>query len=62
MNAKVTKLDRMLARICLNCPVCRQARKQQKGVAFKFVSQVEKGICPFCRAYERVFGRKSHVA
>jgi len=23
---------------------------------------VEAKVCPFCRAYERVYGRKSHVA
>jgi hypothetical protein len=29
-------------------------------MAFQFVKSVEEGICPFCRAYERVNGRKAH--
>lgn len=53
--------DRALANICLNCPVCRQARKSQKGVAYFVTSRVESHLCPFCRAYERVYGRKAHA-
>lgn len=55
-----SKLDRTLASVCLNCPVCRHARKTQRGSAFWLVKKVERGLCPFCRAYERVYGRKSH--
>jgi hypothetical protein len=29
-------------------------------MVFNFVRSVENGICPFCRAYERVHGKKSH--
>ena len=50
----------MLARVCLSCPVCRRARKHQAGLAFRLVNQVERHFCPFCRAYERVYGRKAH--
>jgi uncharacterized protein CbrC (UPF0167 family) len=60
INSEVTQLDRALASICENCPVCRQARKYQRGIAYNFVRKVEEGICPFCRAYERVYGRKAH--
>ena len=56
----VSEWDRTLASICEHCPVCRQARKSQKGMAFELVKRVETGICPFCRAYERVHGRKAH--
>jgi len=56
----ITPLDRTLANVCRNCPVCRHARQQQSGVAFRLVSQVERHLCPFCRAYERVYGRKAH--
>ncbi len=56
----VTGLDRMMAQVCVLCPVCRQARKKQRGVAFKMVQAVEVHLCPFCRAYERVHGRKAH--
>jgi hypothetical protein len=55
-----TKLDLALARICVNCPVCRRARKKQTGAAFWLTSKIETRICPFCRAYERVYGRKAH--
>lgn len=53
-------LDLALAKVCVNCPVCRRARRQQRGAAFQLVKQVETKVCPFCRAYERVYGRKSH--
>ena len=55
-----SKLDRALARGCLNCPVCRQARRKQRGVAFWLTSKVESRVCPFCRAYARVYGRQPH--
>ncbi len=54
------KLDRALAAVCETCPVCRRARKRQAGWSFRFVRRVETGVCPFCRAYERVHGRKAH--
>jgi len=57
---KSTKLDQRLAWVCLNCPVCRQARAQKQGVAFGIVKSVERRICPFCRAYERVYHRQAH--
>ena len=60
-NSKMTRLDRALASICENCPICRRARNKQRGVAYGFVRGVEDGICPFCRAYERVHGEKAHV-
>ncbi len=59
---KPSELDIALAKVCQNCPVCRQARATQKGPAFWFTSKVESGVCPFCRAYERVYGRKAHAA
>ncbi len=55
-----SRRDRALANICRVCPVCRRARATQAGLAFRLVQRVEAGICPFCRAYERVYGRKSH--
>ncbi len=56
----VTGLDKRLAQVCVLCPVCRQARKKQRGVAFKMVQAVEVYLCPFCKAYERVHGCKAH--
>ncbi|HOW67208.1 MAG TPA: hypothetical protein P5186_25815 [Candidatus Paceibacterota bacterium] len=55
-----SKLDLALAKVCQNCPVCRRARSQQSGAAFRLVQSVENRLCPFCRAYERVYGRKAH--
>ena len=57
-----SSLDKILAKVCVSCPVCRRARQQQKGSAFQLVKQVETKVCPFCRAYERVYGRKAHMA
>jgi hypothetical protein len=51
-----------LASVCLRCPVCRRARKLQRGFAFALVQRVERRLCPFCRAYESVYGRKAHVS
>ncbi len=57
---KITEKDRAMARVCVNCPVCRHARKKQKGPVYMFVRTIEGGLCPFCRAYEKVHGRKAH--
>jgi hypothetical protein len=59
---KASSFDQTLARVCANCPVCRRARKRQRGLAFWLVQQVEAKLCPFCRAYERIHGRKAHMA
>ena len=58
-ETSLSSLDRALAKICVACPLCRRARRQQAGLAFQLVQKVEEKICPFCRAYERVYGRKS---
>ena len=55
-----SRLDKALANVCLNCPVCRRARQHQRGAAFWLVRKVEGRVCPFCRAYERVSCLKAH--
>ncbi len=61
MNSEIiTDKDRRKARICLKCPICSHARKKQKGIAYWFVKHVEGGICPSCKSYEKVYGRKAH--
>jgi len=60
MTENITKKDRAMAEVCVNCPVCRHARKKQRGLAYLFVRKIEGGLCPFCRAYEKVYGRKAH--
>ena len=57
---KITDTDRKLAKFCISCPVCRHARKKQQGAAFWFVKKIEGDLCPFCKAYERIYGRKAH--
>ncbi|MBN2412447.1 hypothetical protein JXQ31_12220 [candidate division KSB1 bacterium] len=56
----ITEKDRKLAQQCVNCPVCTRARDRQKGFLFWFVKHIEHSICPACRAYEKVYGRKAH--
>ena len=58
---KEIKTDRILAERSVKCFVCRRARKKQSGLLFGLVKAFE-SLCPFCRAYERVYGRKSHEA
>lgn len=57
---KLSPLDGALAKVCLKCPVCRQARRHQHGAAFWLVRKIESRVCPFCRAYERVSGHKAY--
>ncbi|ACM18943.1 hypothetical protein Geob_0576 [Geotalea daltonii FRC-32] len=59
-NVKITALDRAMARLCETCPACRSAQRKQQGMAFWLVTRVEEKICPFCRAFEKVHGRKAH--
>jgi len=56
----ITEKDRARARICMECLACSRARKKQKGFAFWFVKKIEGSICPYCRAYEKVYGRRAH--
>ena len=57
---EISEGGRKLAQKCLECPVCRRARDKQKGLCFWFVKTIEGSLCPQCKAYERVYGRKAH--
>ena len=57
---QTTGRDLALAKFSVRCLVCKLARKNQIGFLFWLVKMVERRLCPFCRAYERVYGRKSH--
>ena len=59
-QSDITERDREMARFCVECPVCSRARKKQKGLLFWLVMKVESGLCPYCKAYERVYGTKAH--
>lgn len=57
---EITARDRAMAQKCVECPVCRHARKRQRGFAYFFVRTIEGGLCPYCQAYERVHGVRAH--
>jgi len=57
---KISGRDRAMAQKCVECVLCEHARRKQRGLAFWFVRRIEGGVCPFCKAYERVYGRKAH--
>lgn len=59
-SENISDKDRAMAQQCLTCPVCTHARKKQRGLVFFFVKTIEGGVCPYCKAYERVYGRKAH--
>jgi uncharacterized protein CbrC (UPF0167 family) len=59
-NSIISPKDRSLAEFCVKCTVCRRARQKQQGMAYWFVRKIEGDLCPFCQAYERVYGRKAH--
>jgi len=57
---EITERDRRMAQQCLTCPVCTTARRKQRGFAFWFVKKIEGNVCPYCKAYEKVYGKKAH--
>lgn len=59
-NEAITDEDLKKAKQCLECPICNRARRKQKGLAFWFVKKIESGVCPACKAYEKVYQRKAH--
>ena len=59
-DKNITDKDRELAQKCVECPMCKNARIKQRGFAYWFVKVLEGGICPSCKAYEKVYGRKAH--
>jgi hypothetical protein len=61
MPESKTNKGNVMSAFCLNiCPVCKHARKKQTGSSFRFVKNVEGGVCPACKAYAEVYGRKPH--
>ena len=49
-----------MAKFCKeSCPICKTARKKGKGMAYQFV-KLENRVCPMCRAYEKVYGKKAY--
>ena len=60
MDSDITERDREMAQRCVDCPLCKRARRKQRGVSYWVVNKVEGGLCPYCQAYEKVYGRKAH--
>lgn len=59
-SVNITEKDRDKAQKCMDCPICKRARRNQKGLAFWFVKRIESRFCPNGKAYARVYGRKPH--
>ncbi|MEI6512480.1 MAG: hypothetical protein WCO51_04295 [bacterium] len=55
----ISENDREMAKRCEGCGVCKKARKNQRGFAYWFVKRIEGSLCPYCKAYEKVHGRKA---
>ena len=59
-NTDITEKDKKLAQQCVECKICVKARDKQGGFFFTIVKFLEGGVCPACKAYEKVYGRKAH--
>ena len=59
-NEDVAEKDREMAQVCLSCTCCKIARQEQQGLVYSCVKDFAEGLCPFCQAYEKVYGRKAH--
>jgi hypothetical protein len=57
---EISDRDRAKAQKCLDCELCQHARRAQRGLTFWLVKLLEGSVCPYCKAYERVYGRKAH--
>jgi len=60
-SSAITEKDKAMAKKCMECPVCKHARNKQKGFWFWFVTKIENRFCPYCIAYEKVYGKKAHA-
>lgn len=56
---EVTERQKWMAQKCIDCKLCSHARKKQKGFLYQLV-KIESRICPFCKAYEKVYGVKAY--
>lgn len=57
---EITEKDRVMAARCVECKLCDHARRKQRGFLFWVIKTIEGGVCPYCKAYEKVYGRKAH--
>ncbi|GEM_PF-727441 len=59
-SCEITEKDRRFAEKCRTCFLCEYSRRKQKGFAFWIVKTIEGNLCPYCKAYEKVYGRKAY--
>jgi hypothetical protein len=57
---KISEELKERAKKCLECPVCVKAREKQKGLAYWFVKLIDRTICPYCKAFEKVFNQRAY--
>jgi len=61
MEMAKVETSRRLALFCKEmCPVCRRARRKGRGLAHWFVKNIDRPLCPMCKAYERVYGKRAY--
>ena len=60
LNAMNPRQNKVLAKVCENCPVCQRARRKQRGLAYGLVKKIEGALCLFGRSYGRVHNRQPH--
>lgn len=51
-------IERMLALVCVVCPVCMARRRWPRARLSRGLAWLERG-CPFCRAYAAVHARRT---
>ncbi len=56
----ITERDRKLAQECIKCALCRDV-EDRNGMPQWLLSSIER-LCPYRRAYEKVYGLKAHEA
>jgi hypothetical protein len=57
---KHSKMTLRMAAFCKDsCTGCKTARKKGRGLMYQFV-KLESSLCPACRAYKRVYGKKAY--
>lgn len=59
IGQEITERDRKMAQECVECALCRNEREKQNGLPLRFLNIIER-LCPYRRAYEKVYGRKAH--
>lgn len=49
-------MKKILAFVCMFCPICLIARKY-KDSKFAEIVKTKEESCPFCKAYKEVYGK-----